>query len=183
MSSWSAVITLVAVMWLIALIIGARVEKKRRYYAGVAVLTLAAALAPIVYNLVFPERTITRTEALNTLDTSSSVGDSSAQKPYYDLDTSGGQQTVVYKHTRPQGSIGEQRIPANKVRVVTFEDGTEEPRLETQYTVRPATPGTNPAADDACIQGVDTGCQANARPTDVTYVIHVPASSHHSNNQ
>lgn len=181
MSSWSAVLTLVAVMWLIALLVGGRVEKKRRYYVGVAALTLAAVTAPALYNMVFPERTITRTETLNTLDTSSSTGDS--QKPYYDLDTSGGQQVVVYKHTRPLGSIGEQHIPADKVRVTTFEDGTEEPRLEARYTVRPATPGTNPAADDACIQGVDTGCQANARPTSVTYVLHVPASSHHSNNQ
>ena len=174
---WSAVITLVALMWLLALMIGGRVRVKRSYYAGVAALTLAAVTAPAVYNLVFPERTITRTEALNTLDTSSSAGDS--QKPYYDLDTSGGQQVVVYKHTRPLGSIGEQHIPADKVRVTTFEDGTEEPRLEARYTVRPTTPDPT---DDACIQGVDTGCQANTRPTDVTYVLRVPVSSHHNDN-
>ena len=177
MSSWSAVLTLVAVMWLIALLVGGRGEKKRSYYVGVAALTVLAVTAPTVYNLVFPERTITRTETLNTLDTSSSTGDS--QKPYYDLDTRGGQQVVVYKHTRPLGSIGEQHIPADKVRVTTFEDGTEEPRLETRYTVRPTTPGPT---DDACIQGVDTGCQVNARHTDVTYVLHVPASSHHNEN-
>jgi len=175
---WSAVLTLVALMWLIALIVGVRVEKKRSYYAGVAALTALAVTAPAVYNLVSPERTITRTEALNTLDTSS-AGDS--QKPYYDLDTSGGQQVVVYKHTRPLGSIGEQHIPADKVRVTTFEDGTEEPRLEARYTVRPVhLIGGNITAEGACIQGVDTGCQANTRPTDVTYVLHVPASSHHN---
>lgn len=181
MSSWSAVLTLVAVMWLIALMIGGRVRVKRSYYAGVAALTLAAVTAPAVYNLVFPERTITRTEALNTLDTSSSAGDS--QKPYYDLDTRGGQQVVVYKHTRPLGSIGEQHIPADKVRVETFEDGTEEPRMEARYTVRPVhLIGGNITAESACVQGVDTGCQANTRHTDVTYVLHVPASSHHNEN-